>query len=107
LSNYFGGIMQGIDPVTLAPIRDSGGWVDIWYDIRPDLHWNVGYSIDDPLDADMTTGRLYNQYIFTNVVYDISKALNVGLEVASWRTLFVGLSPGEAMRIEAIARYNF
>jgi hypothetical protein len=29
LSNYFGGILQGIDPVTLEPIRDSGGWVDL------------------------------------------------------------------------------
>jgi hypothetical protein len=107
LSNYFGGIMQGIDPVTLDPIRDSGGWVDIWYDMRPDLHWNVGYSIDDPLDEDMTTGRLYNQYLFANFVYDFSKFLNAGLEVASWKTLFVGQSPGEAMRLEAIVRYNF
>lgn len=107
LSNYFGGILQGIDPVTLQPIRDSGGWVALWYNPLPTHHWNVGYSLDDPLDQDMTVGRLYNQYIFTNYTYDITKALNVGLEVASWKTLYVGLEPGNAVRFETVVRYNF
>jgi hypothetical protein len=107
LSNYFGGIMQGIDPVTLNPIRDNGGWVDIWYDMRPDLHWHTGYSIDDPVDQDLTVGRLCNRYIYANFVYDFTKALNAGLEVAAWETLFVGLAPGDAVRLEAVVKYNF
>jgi hypothetical protein len=107
LSNYFGGIMQGIDPVTLEPIRDSGGWIDVWYDMRPEMHWHVGYSIDDPLDQDLTVGRLYNQYLYANFVYDFSPSLNAGLEIASWKTLFVGLEPGNAVRLEGVIRYNF
>jgi hypothetical protein len=107
LSNYYGGILQGVDPNTLKPIRDNGGWADIWYDMRPDLHWNLGYSIDDPLNKDMTTGRTYNQYLYANFVYDITKFLNAGLEVSSWKTFYYNQRPGEAIRLEAVTRYNF
>jgi hypothetical protein len=107
LSNYFGGIMQGIDPGTLDVIRDNGGWGDFWYDMKPDLHWHLGYSIDDPVNADMTTGRTYNQYFYCNFIYDITKFFNAGLEVSSWKTMYVDKRPGEALRLEALARYNF
>jgi len=107
LSNYYGGILQGIDPGTLNVIRDNGGWGDIWYDMRPDLHWNLGYSIDDPLNKDMTTGRTYNQYFYCNFIYDITKFLNAGLEVSSWKTFYFSQRPGEALRLEALVRYNF
>jgi hypothetical protein len=107
LSNYFGGIMQGIDPGTLNVIRDNGGWGDIWYDMRPDLHWHLGYSLDDPVNADMTTGRTYNQYFYANFIYDFTKFLNAGLEVSSWKTMYVSQQTGETMRLELMARYNF
>jgi hypothetical protein len=107
LSNYFGGIMQGVDSNTLDAIRDTGGWGDIWYDMRPDLHWHFGYSVDDPLDNDMTTGRTYNQYIYANFIYDFTKFLNAGLEISSWRTLYYNQAPGNDIRVEFLARYNF
>ena len=68
-----GGVLQGVDRLTREPIDASGGWVDVWYDWTPKTHSHVGYSIDDPDDKDLTSGRSYNQFIFGNVTYDVTK----------------------------------
>jgi hypothetical protein len=75
--------------------------------MRPTLHWHLGYSIDDPLDKDMTTGRSYNQYFYCNFIYDFTKYFNAGLEVSSWKTLYIDKTPGNSTRLEMMARYNF
>lgn len=107
LGAYMGGILQGIDRNTQEGIRSTGGWVDLWYDWRPDLHSHLGYSIDDPLNSDVTVGRIYNDFWFANVVYDFTKAFNVGFEVSYWKTHFVNLEPGDSLRFETAVRYFF
>jgi hypothetical protein len=109
LSAFLGGIGQGIDPTTLKPIRDAGGWFEFWYDWTPTLHSHVGYSVDDPNDHDLvTTGeRKYNQFYFGNLSLDVTKNLLVGLEVSSWKTLYVNQLPGDSVRCEFVAKYGF
>jgi hypothetical protein len=114
LSAFLGGIGQGVCPCVRRPIRSRGGWIDVGYDWTDRLHTHAGWSIDDPIDRDMFFGRRYNQFIFANVSYDVTKQLNVGLEVSSWKTLFLerrpGLTasrPGESVRFEFVAKYGF
>ena len=93
LGPFLGGIGQGIDPLTLNTIRDAGGWFEVWYDCTPKLHSHVGYSVDEPNnhDSDQTASeREYNQFYFGNLIYDVTKNLLVGVEVSSWKTLYVG-----------------
>ena len=68
LGTFLGGIGQGIDPVSLVPIRDVGGWIELWYDWTPTLHSHVGYSFDDPNNNDLHLAgeRSYNQFYFGN-----------------------------------------
>ncbi len=108
LSAFLGGIGQGIDPVTGNTIRDAGGWFEVWYDFTSRLHSHVGYSVDDPNDHDLVaTERSYNQFYFGNLIYDVTKNLLVGVEVSSWRTLYVGELPGDSVRTEFVAKYGF
>ena len=107
LSNYMGGILQGIDRVTHEGIHATGGWGDVWYKWRPNLCSHTGYAIDDPDDRDMTTGRTYNQMIFTNLIYDATKNLQVGMEVDVWQTRYMTLKPGDAVRVECAVKYTF
>ena len=64
----------------------------MWYDWTPRLHSHVGYGIDDPNDDDLTFvgSRAYNQFYFGNLSYDVTKNFLAGIEVSSWRTLYVG-----------------
>ena len=109
LGAFLGGIGQGINPVTLNPIRSSGGWFSFWYNWTPCLHTNFGYSVDDPCDQDfsLATDKVYNQCYFGNVSYDLTKTFLVGFEVSSWKTLYRDLLPGDAVRAEFVAKYAF
>jgi hypothetical protein len=108
LGAFLGGIGQGIDPVGLNTIRSTGGWLGFWYDWTPTLHSNFGYSVDDPNDHDLTAGdKSYNQFYFGNLAYDLTKSFLIGLGVSSWKTVYVDLEPGDAVRCEFVAKYGF
>ena len=109
LAAFLGGIGQGIDPTTFNTIRDAGGWFELWYDWTPTLHSHVGYSVDDPNDHDLHTvgEKSYNQFYFGNLIYDLTKNFLIGMEVSSWKTLYVGQLPGDSVRCEFVAKYGF
>ncbi len=109
LSPFLGGIGQGIDPTTGNTIRDAGGWFEVWYDFTEKLHSHVGYSVDNPNDHDLSTAtdRSYNQFYFGNLIYDVTKNLLVGVEISSWKTLYVGELPGDSVRSEFVVKYGF
>lgn len=114
LGTFLGGIGQGVCPCVRRGIRSRGGWFDVGYKWTPRLHSHFGYGLDDPIDTDMFFGRSYNQFFFGNVTYDLTKQFNVGVEVSSWKTLYIekraGKStprPGDAVRFEFVARYGF
>lgn len=107
LGAYMGGVLQGIDRNTRRAIRSTGGWFDVGYKWTDQVHTHAGYSIDDPINGDLTTGRTYNHFIFGNVMYDMTKNLMFGLEVSSWKTLWVDQSPGNSVRFEFMVKYGF
>jgi hypothetical protein len=113
LGTYYGGILQSIDigtpanPGSREGIRSAGGWVDFWYDLTPRLHTHWGYSIDDPFNEDLTTGRTYNQFFFSNISYDVTKKFLVGYEIMQWKTNWVGRSSCDSVNMSVVAKYGF
>ena len=109
LGAFLGGIGQGIDPTNLNTIRSTGGWFEIWYDWTPTLHSHVGYAVDNPNDHDLHTAteKSYNQFFFGNLVYDFTKSFLIGMEVSSWKTVYVGQLPGDSVRCEFVAKFGF
>jgi len=114
LGTFFGGAFQGINPITETGIRSTGGWVELWYDWAPRLHSHFGYGVDDPLNSDLYAGgRLYNSFLFGNLVFDVTKKMILGFEVNCWDTHYAAkkdgtpLEPGEAVVFEFTGSYNF
>ncbi len=119
LGTFLGGIGQGVCPCLRKAIRANGGWLDVGFDVTPRLHTHTGFGIDDPnVEEDALFGRAYNQFLFTNVSYDVTNKLNLGLELSYWKTLYfesrddAGVplatpSPGESYRLEFVTRYGF
>jgi hypothetical protein len=120
LSPFLGGIGQGICGCVRKPIHSTGGWLELavnWSDWHSS---HVGFGIDDPRNRDSLLGRVYNQFIFANVIVDVTDNVTTGLEVSYWKTLYqerrVGLipndeltpsAPGKAVTIEWMVRYGF
>ncbi|MEN6405501.1 MAG: hypothetical protein ABFC77_03415 [Thermoguttaceae bacterium] len=109
LGTFLGGIGQGVDPIGLNTIRDAGGWFEVWYFWTPTLHSHVGYSVDDPNDHDIHyfAGKTYNQFYYGNMILDVTKNFQVGLEVCSWRTLYRDELPGDSVQTECVVKYGF
>lgn len=120
LGSFLGGIGQGVCPCLRRPIRSIGGWGEIWFDWTPSLHTHIGFGVDDPNNKDSFFGRTYNQFLFANVVADVTDNLTTGIEVAYWKTLYqelrVGLlradqlapsEPGKSVVIDWMVRYSF
>ena len=79
LANDNGGILQSLDAVTWKAIRSTGGWVEGFVYLTPNLHSHTGIVIDDPNDNDITAipntlfGRTYNSAIYSNLLWDVNK----------------------------------
>lgn len=107
LSAYMGGILQGVDKQTRNTVRSTGGWFDFGYQWTPRLRSYAGFSLDDPFDQDLTSGRTYNHFYFANLLYDVTDKFMVGIDVSSWKTLWIGQRPGDLVRFDFQAQYNF
>jgi hypothetical protein len=120
LSTLLGGIVQGVCPCQRVPIRSTGGWGEISYDVTPHIHSHFGFGIDDPNNSDLLIGRTYNRVVYANVFLDMTKRLVTGWEVSSWRTSYANRTsepgfnpvpgptePGKAVAIDWTVRYKF
>lgn len=87
IGNYNAGIVQIFNPVTLQAIRTTGGWGEIYYYWTNSLHSHFGLGIDDPLNSTLSpTLPTQNAFAFANVIWNVSKNLEIGLEVGRWET---------------------
>lgn len=89
LGSYLGGVAQSVNIDTFRSIRTIGGFGEVYLYWTDTLHSHLGYGIDDPLDADVAASqRVRNQMFFGNIIYDVSKNLQLGLEVSQWQTAY-------------------
>lgn len=106
LSPILAGIGQGVCPCLRKPVRSLGGWVDVQYLWTPQLRSHVGYGIDDPSDEDILFGRISNQFLFVNLIWDVTPQLSTGYEVTYWKTHYqetrAGLIPPEDLAPTAL-----
>lgn len=120
LSAFLGGIGQGVCPCLRRPIHSIGGWFDVGYEISDQLQTNLGFGAEDPDDNDLLMGRVFNQFLFVNMIYELTAGLRTGVEVSYWKTkyeedrtglvdpaLLIADAPGRSVTIEWMVRYDF
>ncbi len=97
LGEYSGGIGQTFGN-NLRAIRTTGGWGEAYYYLTDSLHLHAGYGLDTAARGDLNAGQLVrNQTYYTNLVWDVSKVLQVSFEVDYRKTSFVGLRDAEGV----------
>jgi len=91
LGNYNAAILQSLDAVTWEAIRSTGGFVEGFVYLTPNLHSHTGIGIDDPDDDDITAipntlfGRTYNSTFYSNLRWYLDKTFRIAFE-ATYRT---------------------
>ena len=92
LGNYNGGILQSLDAVTWKAIRSTGGWVEGFVYLTPNLHSHTGFGFDDPNNNDITAipntlfGRTYNSTIYSTLIWDLNKTFRIAFEATYRKT---------------------
>lgn len=90
LGEYNAGVLQNFNSETFKPIRTKGAYGEVYYYFHPQLHLHCGYGIDDPINDDLASGQVAsNQTFFNTLLWDLSKTVQIGLEVDHRRTNYV------------------
>lgn len=108
LDDYFGGILQGINPLTQEAIRTTGGWMQLAYKRGDRWNYHFGFGIDDPRNDDLPAGmRNRNSFYFANAVFSLIPPVDIGIEYSYWDTEYVRKSSGTDNRIQTSVIYKW
>jgi hypothetical protein len=88
------------DPAThIAGIHSTGGWVQLGYQLRREIDFNLAYGQESPRHSDIRLGivdpatRFRNQSVFANVIYQVRPSFLLSLE---FRRLWTDYQPGRS-----------
>src|SRR5262245_39373404 len=109
LGTYGGGILQSVNAVTKAGVRDSGAWGEFYCYLCPDkLHTHVGYGIDNPLDRDLAPGQpIRNETYFANLIWDVTKHFRIAGEVTYRKTGYTAVPNNDGVGFQAQVQWKF
>jgi hypothetical protein len=108
LSDFRGGIGQGVNRARGEEIASRGGWAELGW--KPGGRYSLygGATADDPDDDDLAAGdRAENRTWYLVQRLDFHPALRLGLDFIHWTTDYIGLDEGEANRLDLYAVYTF
>jgi hypothetical protein len=109
LGEYSGGVIQSFNSTTFAPIHSRGWFAEAYVYLKDKLHVHGGYGIDNPSNDDLATLQIpRNQTGFANVYWDLSKIIQLSLEVEYRKTNFFApllTSSGEIFMPQMLFRF--
>ena len=101
LGTYLGGIVQNVNTSIGKEIKSNGFYINAVANPLPKFQLSLGYGIDNPEDADLTTGsRSKNTSFFGNFLITLSPSIKVGFEVSDWITDYLNHPQQKTVRFQ-------
>ncbi|MEZ8221319.1 hypothetical protein GG496_001489 [Candidatus Fervidibacteria bacterium JGI MDM2 JNZ-1-D12] len=108
LSDFRGGVGQGVNDLTGAEIRSKGGWLEIGWQYSPKQRLALGYTFDDPRNKDIISGgRTKNSTWYLHHRWRLSGNVDVGINYLFWVTKWQNQATGTDHRFNAFVQHNF
>jgi transglutaminase-like putative cysteine protease len=108
LSDFRGGVGQGVNTTTGEEVQSSGGWLEVGFSPSTTHRLALGYTVDDPRDSDIAAGgRTKNSAFYVHNKWNIGNNLEVGLNVLFWSTEFAGAATGRDTRFNLFVARKF
>jgi len=108
LDAYLGGIAQGVNVALRRRVESTGGWGAVSLGPFDKLTFNIGASVDDPNNYDISRGgRALNRALFSNVLYDLTDAVKLGFELSYWDTPYKDIEDADSWRFQTSLIYKF
>ena len=108
LSDFRGGIGQGVNAATGVEVRSHGGWAELGYQASPKYKMAFGYTADVPEANDLPTGgRLSNSALYFHNRYKLTNNVDLGASYLFWSTRYKGQAAGTDHRVQMFIQHNF
>ncbi len=108
LSDVRGGVGQGVNTTTGKEIRSSGGWVELGMRSGARHRAAIGYTVDNPKDADVPAGgRTKNYAYYLHNKWALSEPIDLGINLLYWVTEYSGMRKGKDLRLNVFAAYKY
>ena len=108
LSDIRGTIGQNVNVFTGDEIEGWGGWIELTWQLTPELQLVLGGSADNPQGDDLPAGgRDLNWVLYTGAVYNFGGGLKSGLDLMYWETQYVDGSLGNLVHINFFTMLSF
>ena len=108
LSDFRGGIGQGVIAATGVEVRSHGGWAELGYQASPKYKMAFGYTAETPEANDLPTGgRLSNSALYFHNRYKLTNNVDLGASYLFWSTRYKGQAAGTDHRIQMFIQHNF
>ncbi len=107
LPDFRGGIAQGVNAQG-KEIESSGGWLELGLRANDSYSGYLGYSVDDPQDADLGVGgRTHNSSWYWANRFNFGRPFQIGVDYLRWTTEYKGQGDGTDNRVNLFLIYNF
>jgi len=118
LSDFRGGIGQGVNTTAKKEIKSAGGWIELLYSSTINSV-AVGWTLDDPDDNDLpisntiaangttSDGRTKNQTYYIAYRFKPGAGIEIGIDYIYWQTYYRTLKEGINNRVNTVLQYNF
>ncbi len=108
LSDFRGGIAQGVNTTTGSEIHSKGGWLEIGYQVSPKHRMAIGYALDDPNNAHVPSGgRTKNEVWYLHNRWQLANNVAFVVNYLFWTTNWKGQATGINHRIATFIQHNF
>ncbi len=108
LSDFRGGIGQGVIAATGVEVRSHGGWAELGYQASPKYKMAFGYTAETPEANDLPTGgRQSNSALYFHNRYKLTNNVDLGASYLFWSTRYKGQAAGTDHRIQMFIQHNF
>ena len=108
LSDFRGGIGQGVVAATGQEVESTGGWFEVGFKLSSKHRVAAGYTMDDPKNEHVPIGgRIRNTAVYLHNKWALSEALDFGLNLIDWVTRYRGPEQGRALRVNLFMAYKY
>lgn len=108
LDSYLGGSNEAIRLDTGTATASAGGWLALSIASSPKVTWNLGASVDDPRNSELSPGaRSRNASVFGNGIFTFAPSAQVHAEISYWATDYIGKPRADAFRVQLSFQYSF
>lgn len=108
LDSYWGNIGQGINLAAQTEIAGQGGWSQLQFKPNEKNSLNIGFSVDNPADKDLSAGgRTRNESYLINYYHSFHPSLLFGIEYMKQKTGYKGSDTAENDHVHSSLIYKF